>query len=97
MSQILFTEERYQTLTVQMPVDVSSNTGLSILYRKPDGTKGSWTGVINGTTGIDFTFTTGTELDQTGKWMIQGKANFAGGLKTFGAISILFVHENLEA
>lgn len=73
---------RVNDLNKKIAVDITDNTGIdlslvtgaSIKYQKPDGTTGTWAGVMSNqtTTTLTVTFTTAgtapSELDQSGEW-----------------------------
>ena len=50
---------------------ISSITSPLVKYRKPSGTAGSWTGVLNGTTNLQYTTSAG-DIDEKGVWTFQG-------------------------
>ena len=67
--------------------DISTQTSLSIKYRKPDGTEGSFTGTVNGTTNVQYTTTSADDLDQSGEWEFQGYAELSGGAKVHSTMN----------
>ena len=56
-------------------VDLTAWTQLLIKYEKPDGTTGSWTPILEGTTSMEFNTVTST-LDQRGTWRLQAFVAF---------------------
>lgn len=59
--------------------DISGGTGYAIVYRKPDGTTGTWTADLSGTQIIRYTTSSG-DIDASGDWVLQGKATFASSV-----------------
>lgn len=55
---------------------LSAATLTEILYKKPDGAKGSWTATVNGTA-LEYNVQAG-DLDQEGIWSLQSKIVIAG-------------------
>jgi hypothetical protein len=51
-------------------VDITDATLAEIKYQKPDGTTGSWTGVVDSTTKVKYV-TLANDLDQAGQWLFQ--------------------------
>jgi hypothetical protein len=58
--------------------DLSTQTSLALYYQKPSGTKGVFTGTINGTTDVQYTTTDAGDLDESGQWTFQGYAAITG-------------------
>lgn len=58
--------------------DLSSQTTLTIKYRKPDGTTGAWDASLNGTTNVQYTTTAAGDLDVPGDWTFQAYAVITG-------------------
>jgi hypothetical protein len=50
--------------------NISAATTLKIKYKKPDGSTGEWTAVLEGTTQAYY-ITQVNDLDQRGKWELQ--------------------------
>lgn len=63
------------------PLAGASATNLKIL--KADGTEVTWTGGINGTTEIDYTFVA-DDISVAGDWFLNSFVTFAGGDKWTG-------------
>lgn len=67
-------------LILDTNIDLSGASGLKIKYTKPDGTSGSWTGTLSGTTYIKKAFIDDAdELDQAGIWTFWTAATMADG------------------
>lgn len=83
-------------IIVDTDMDLSSATVLKIYYIKPDGTKGSWTGTLEGTDGISYTTTSASDLGAAGLWILQAYAEMSGG-KWYGEAVALNIYDNLSA
>lgn len=66
---ILFTNSGLITLTLSTGIDLTGASNPKILYEKPDGTKGSWTGTISGQS-LSYILNN-TDIDQPGVWKFQ--------------------------
>lgn len=62
-------------ITLETGQDLTGAT-CKILYKKPDGTKGNWTGTVNGTA-IEYLVQSGN-IDQDGPWTLQSEITIAG-------------------
>jgi len=60
-------------------LDISGASALSVKYRKPSGTTGSWTGTLNGTNNLQYTTTDADDLDEAGDWSFQGLVTGVSG------------------
>lgn len=66
---ILFTNSGLITLTLDTGRDLTGASNTKILYQKPDGTKGAWTGTV---VGQMLTYAlANTDIDQSGVWKFQ--------------------------
>lgn len=83
-------------LVVDTDVDISLATVLKIYYIKPDGTKGSWTGTLEGTDSISYTTTSVSDLGQVGLWILQAYVEMSGG-KWYGEAVALNIYDVLSA
>lgn len=54
--------------------DLSTASDLRIYYTKPSGATGYWTAALSGTTGIEYTTSSASDLDESGQWLFQGRA-----------------------
>jgi hypothetical protein len=82
------------TLSFETGVDLS-NTTLSILYRKPNGSTGSWPGTLNPSDhSIVYYITDENDLNIDGIWKLQVYASSVV-IKSHGNIVDLFVREPL--
>ena len=52
-------------------IDIDAATTANILYRKPSGATGSWTGATASTYYVTFTTTAAGDLDESGEWELQ--------------------------
>ena len=57
-------------ITIDVGVDISSGSAYKIVYRKPSGATGVWTGSLSGTTAVTYTVLTG-DFDEEGDWKFQ--------------------------
>ena len=80
------------TLTLETGVTVSGASSALVLYKKPSGTTGSWTGTTSGTK-VLYDVQPG-DLDESGVWKIQPKVIIAGEIG-YGEIKPLVVEETL--
>lgn len=66
---ILYTNSGLITLILGTGRDLTGASNPKILYQKPDGTKGEWTGTISGQ---NLTYVlTNADIDQSGVWKFQ--------------------------
>jgi hypothetical protein len=85
----------------QAHVVISIDTGVSlggasqtkILYKKPNGTKGSWNATVTGTT-MSYV-PSNTDLDQSGDWQLQAFA-VIGGKNALGEVIEMIVNKSLN-
>lgn len=82
MSQI-FETQSLLTINLETNFDISLATVTKILYKKPNGVKGSWTAAVSGNNLI-YNLTNG-EIDQPGLWRFQSYVEI-GGLKAYGKV-----------
>ena len=69
-------------LTFETSTNISSASTKEINYRKPDGTVGTWTASLGGTTQATYT-TTGSTLNIVGKWAFEVYVVISGVDKYF--------------
>lgn len=86
--------QSYPPLIVDTELDISSGTSFAILYKKPSGEKGRWTGTLSGTTEIQYTLSAG-DLDEGGKWQVQAYA-IVGGKAAYGEKATLVVDDPVQ-
>lgn len=72
-------------ITLDTGVDLTGNLGVFIVYRKPNGTTGTWTGVQNGMTAITYSAATTAEFNQVGDWGLQTKVIESDGRIAYGS------------
>lgn len=83
-------------LTLKTRQDLSTATKVSVLYVKPDQTKGEWVAsVAANNTDIEYQTEDG-DIDQAGNWTVQAYAEVTGG-KWFGDIDTLKISDNIKA
>jgi hypothetical protein len=82
------------TLTCECGITITEATEMKILFKKPDGTKGSWTAEQNTATSIRYD-ASNADLDQEGFWEIQAFVTIADK-DGYGEISKLEVLSNLS-
>lgn len=73
------------TLSLDTDIDVSGYTG-SILYKKPNGVTGEWSGTIS-TDVVSYDITI-TDIDVAGVWEVQAKA-VNGADEKYGQITVI--------
>ena len=81
-------------VTLDCGVDVSAGTTLEIEVEKPDGTLDTWTGAVDGTTGVKYTLTS-SDFDQTGLYKMQAHVTAANG-EWFGETVEIYVYDDFE-
>ena len=81
------------TITPSGTTDITGATAVSIYYRKPSGSTGTWTASLVGNT-IQYTTIAG-DIDEFGTWNIQGQVVSAAwtGVST---VTDMTVGENLS-
>ena len=72
MASKLYVDDEGTVFEVDVGTDVSGASTTDLKVRKPDGTRVSWTGAVNGVTNtqIDYTIVT-DDLDQSGTYRLQ--------------------------
>lgn len=81
------------TISIDTGVTLGGATQTKILYKKPNGQKGSWDATVSGTT---MTYIpVNTDLDQSGTWELQAFA-VIGGKQSYGEIIKLNVNKPLN-
>lgn len=75
-------------------VDLSEATAITIRYRKPDGTEGTWTGTAE-TSFAQYTTVEG-DIDQAGVWFLQAFAEFATGVVVSSNVESRTVGEGVQ-
>ncbi len=73
----LFIGDTGTQIILDCGINISSATILHILCRKPDGSKVTWSGVLEGTNTIKYTVGTG-DLDVAGTWELQAYVEMPG-------------------
>jgi|WetSurMetagenome_2_1015567.scaffolds.fasta_scaffold207411_4 hypothetical protein len=68
------------TVTIDLATTlVLTGYTLKILYRKPDGTVGSWDATISSTDSTHLYYTTlDSDFDQEGIWLLQSYIDYGG-------------------
>jgi hypothetical protein len=78
------------TIEIDTGQTISTAIGFQIKYRKPNRSTGIWNGTLSGTTKIAYTTIDG-DIDEEGKWEIQGFVTFSAAQKyhtTVGSMSV---------
>ena len=70
--------------------DITTATVVTIKYKKPDGTTGSWAGTVVDTNYGQYVTQSG-DLDEPGDWTIQPYYELSGGWEGHGEVAILRV------
>ena len=73
------------TLSLDTDIDLSGYTGL-ILYKKPNGVAGQWSGSISTDT-VSYDITE-SDIDIAGVWEVQAKATL-GDERKYGKIQVI--------
>ena len=89
----IFKNQGLLTITLECGIDVSSASSALVLYKKPSGTTGSWTGTATGTT-VVYDVEDG-DLNEAGTWKVQPKVTI-GGEDGYGDIKPLVVSEPIS-
>lgn len=91
----IFKNQSLVTITLDAGINISTATGLKILYRKPDYSLGSWSGTLVGTNEIKYDVVDEMILDQFGTWELQIKCTL-GGKILYGNKVKLIITDNLD-
>lgn len=63
-------------ITLKTYIDLSVQAGLTIRYRKPDGSSGTWASLIDPVDNEKMSYVTAPgDLDQAGIWSVQSKVD----------------------
>jgi hypothetical protein len=82
------------TLTLDTGIDLTVGvTEAKILFNKPNGEKGEWTGIVSGST-LSHTFVDG-DIDRDGMWKFQAYV-VKGGKKHYGEITEKYFYKPLN-
>lgn len=73
----MWKDQSYTTITLDTGIDISTASSAKIIYRKPDGTTGAWTGSVVETTKVRYVTEDG-DIDQGGLWKFQAYAVIDG-------------------
>jgi len=79
-------------ISIDLGVNLSTATGVKILYKKPSGVSGSWSANTSGTK-VLFSATNG-EIDEPGLWQFEARAIIDG--KKSSGISTQYVDKPLD-
>jgi hypothetical protein len=80
-------------ITLETGQDLTEASAVKILYKKPDGTKGSWTATTNGTA-IEYNVVSGN-IDQEGSWQLQSEITISGRTG-YGQVTMMKVEPPLK-
>lgn len=89
----IFKGQGYLTITLDTGINISTATTTNIKYKKPDGSSGSFTGSLSGTTKITYQCDD-SSLDMAGYWDFQSHV-VIGGVTAFGNPASVLVEETL--
>jgi hypothetical protein len=88
---MIYTRQSFE-LRLATGVDLSEATSAKILYTKPNGATGEWTGT---TDGLDITYTTtNTDILNKGVWRFQAYCQIEG-LNKYGRIVKITIDESI--
>ena len=62
----IYQGQTYEDVSLETSIDLTSATNLQVLFKKPDGTKGTWTATPNGTKAV-----VQAAFDQPGVWVLN--------------------------
>ena len=79
-------------ISIDLGINLSTATGVKILYKKPSGASGSWAGSATGTK-VLYSATDG-EIDEPGLWQFEARADIDG--KKSSGISTQYVDKPLD-
>ena len=82
-------------INIDVGEDISAQTELAVLYEKPDGTTGQWTGTISGTEIVQYT-TVEDDIDQAGTWRLQAYIKLSGGWSGYSTIAYMTVESPIS-
>lgn len=92
MSQV-FNEQSLLEIRLDTKYTLTGAINLKILYVKPDGTKGEWTG---NATGTEIVYQVGAnDIDVPGDWQVQAYFE-KDGRKAFGTVRVIKFSDNLK-
>ena len=90
----VYKNQSYLTIYLDTNVTLTTATTKEILYQKPDGTTGEWTGTIYDTTQIKYDVQDG-DIDQAGEWKFQSYF-VLDGKKGYGEKTYYEFDKNLD-
>ena len=90
---MLFKNQGYVTLSFDTGLDLTNATGQKILFKRPDGTKGSFVAVISGTK-LTYDMANADLNQAPGMWQFQAYFQ-VNGRDGYGDIVNISVEENL--
>ena len=90
----IYKNQDYLTIYLDTNETLTGSTSLKILYQKPDGSTGEWTGEINSLTKIKYNVQPG-DLDQAGEWKFQSYF-VLNGEAAYGEKTYYTVDKNLD-
>ncbi len=83
-----------KVISIEMGQSLAAGTDPKILYTKPDGTSGHWTGAVDGT---KITFTSSqNEIDQPGHWQFSARVLISGSRVT-SDVTVMWFDKPLDA
>jgi len=93
MSQV-FKGQSLLEIRLDTKYSLSGASNFKILYVKPDGTKGEWTGNVSGTEIVYQV--AANDIDMPGNWQVQAYFE-KDGRKAYGTIRTIQFTENLKS
>ena len=87
----IYKGQGYLDIRLYTGIDISSGTSPQVIYEKPDGTTGYWSGTITDTYYVTTTLTD-SSLDQAGNWKLQAKVTM-GTVTAYGETINLRIHD----
>ena len=81
-------------LSLDTGEDLTGSSAEVIIYNKPDGSKGSWTGTVNETS-IEYETSNG-DIDVSGIWQLQA-GWIQGGKQYYSSIHQMIVAKRIYA
>ena len=90
----IYKNQSYLTIYLDTNETLTTATNLKILYQKPDGSTGEWSGTADDTTKIKYTVLD-DDLDQAGQWYFQSYFEL-NNKKAYGEKTYYMFDKNLD-
>lgn len=75
----IYINQTYLTIKLDTGIDVSTASALYIKYQKPDGSLGSLTAILEGTTIVKYNCLSTPFLTSSGNWVFWAEVTFPDG------------------